>query len=160
MQRIGLAVFALLPLAWAAPLPKTYQELLATPLCQQYQCYRLPTDKQPATDQGVGTYLFLKKIKGSLFIRSKEGKLTALGWNLPVKAAKEPPTAAELNQALKSNKPFLDAFTQTFFSANFYDYSKCLKPQSNYPVVKTEGQSLEIICYYSSGELLFTGSVK
>lgn len=163
MKPIWVLVAGCMGLALAAPLPKTPQELLKTALCQRYQCYALPVppDRVPATDQGAGTYLFFRKLKGSLFIRSKEGRLTALGWNLPVTAAKDPPTQAELSRALSANQAFIREFSQTFFgSPTFYDFNRCLKPQTTYPTVKVEGRNFEIVCYYSSGELLFTGSVK
>jgi hypothetical protein len=163
MKTIWLWVVCFSSLALAAPLPKTPQELLKTTLCQRYQCYALPIppDKIPATEQGAGTYLFFRKLKGSLFIRSKEGRLTALGWNLPVASAKPTPTQTELNQALTANQAFIQDFARTFFgSPTFYNLANCLKPQTTLPTVKLEGQTFEISCYFSSGELLFTGSVK
>lgn len=147
--------------ALAAPLPKTYQDLMETAFCKKYQCYNLPTKKQAATEQGVGTYLFLKKAKATLFIRSKDGKLTALGWNLPVTSTQATASQSELERALSTNSGFIQEFSQTFFSSlRTFQYQNCTKPNTSNPPISVGGQQFELSCYYSSGEILFTGTAK
>lgn len=161
MKRAVVWMVSVLGLVLAAPLPQTYQEMMVTPFCKKYQCYNLPTDKQPATDQGVGTYLFLKKSKATLFIRSKDGKLTALGWNLPVASTQATASQTEIRRALSANAGFIQEFSQTFFaSLKTFDTARCLQPQTSNPSITLGGKQFELICYYSSGEILFTGQLR
>lgn len=158
MKQLWIWIIALIGVAQAAPLPNTPQELLATAFCKKYQCYSLPSGRAPATELGVGTYVFLKKIKGTLFIRSREGKLTALGWNLPV--GKSSPSQADLNKTLGANAGFIREFSQTFYGrSSAYNYANCLKPQNKLPRIQAGGMNLELECYVSSGEILFTSLV-